>query len=68
MKTRDEKTKLIAKEWLEEREAWKNTYQQALVQTENIFRLISFGDEVWQRRYALLQGNYDPAKLVEWRQ
>jgi potassium efflux system protein len=63
---RDEKIKLIAKEWLEEREAWKNTYQQALVQTENIFRLLSFGDQVWQRRYALLQGDYAPAKLAEW--
>jgi small-conductance mechanosensitive channel len=63
---RDEKIKLIAKEWLEEREAWKNTYQQALVQTENIFRLLSFGDQVWQRRYAFLQGDYAPAKLDEW--
>jgi small-conductance mechanosensitive channel len=64
---RDEKTKLIAKAWLDEREAWKNTYQQALVQTENIFRLLSFGEEVWHRRYALLQGHYTLDQLTEWR-
>ena len=67
IKDRDEKTKLIAKAWLDEREAWKNTYQQALLQTENIFRLLSYGDEIWHRRYALLQGNYTPNQLVEWR-
>jgi small-conductance mechanosensitive channel len=66
IKDRDENTKLIAKAWLDEREAWKNTYQQALVQTENIFRLLSYGDEIWHRRYALLQGNYNPNQLVEW--
>jgi small-conductance mechanosensitive channel len=63
---RDEKTKLIAKTWLDEREAWKNTYQQTLVQTENIFRLLSFGDVVWHRRYALLQGDYTHNQLAEW--
>jgi small-conductance mechanosensitive channel len=67
IENRDEQTKLIAKSWLDEREAWKNTYQQALVQTENIFRLLSFVDDVWNNRYALLQGNYTPAQLVEWR-
>jgi hypothetical protein len=65
---RDTETKQIAKAWLDEREAWKNTYQQALVQTENIFRLLSFVDEVWHRRYGLLQGDYTPDQLVEWRQ
>ena len=64
---RDEKTKLIAKTWLDEREAWKNTYQQALVQTENIHRLLSFVDDLWRRRYAFLQGNYTPNQLGEWR-
>jgi small-conductance mechanosensitive channel len=64
---RDENTKLIAKAWLDEREAWKNTYQQALLQTENIFRLLSFVDEIWHRRYSLLQENYTPNQLVEWR-
>jgi small-conductance mechanosensitive channel len=68
IENRDEKTKLIAKTWLNEREAWKNTYQQALVQTENIFRLLTLVDDVWNRRYALLQGNYTPDQLVEWRQ
>ena len=68
IENRDEKTKLIAKTWLDEREAWKNTYQQALVQTENIFRLLALVDDVWNRRYALLQGNYTPDQLVEWRQ
>ena len=67
IKDRDENTKLIAKAWLDEREAWKNTYQQALVQTENIFRLLSFVDEIWHRRYSLLQENYTPNQLVEWR-
>ena len=67
IENRDEKTKLIAKTWLDEREAWKNTYQQALVQTENIFRLLSFGDELWHRRYALLQGHYTLDQLTEWR-
>ena len=64
---KDEKTKLIARAWLDEREAWKNTYQQALVQTENISRLLIFADEVWHKRYALLQGNYTPDQLTEWR-
>jgi potassium efflux system protein len=67
IKDKDEKTKLIAKSWLKEREAWKNTYQQALVQTENIFRLLTLVDDVWKRRYALLQGNYTPDQLIEWR-
>ena len=67
IKAKDEKTKLIAKSWLNEREAWKNTYQQALVQTENIFRLLTFVDDLWKRRYALLQGNYTPDQLTEWR-
>ena len=64
---RDENTKLIAKAWLDEREAWKNTYQQALLQTENIFRLLSFVDEIWHRRYSLLHEDYTPNQLVEWR-
>ena len=64
---KEEKTKLIAKAWLEEREAWKNTYQQALVQTENILRFLSFGAEVWHRRYALLQGHYTLDQLTKWR-
>ena len=67
IENRDEKTKLIAKTWLDEREAWKNTYQQALIQTENIFRLLALVDDVWKRRYGLLQGNYTPDQLVEWR-
>ena len=67
IKNKDEKTKLIAKSWLNEREAWKNTYQQALVQTENIFRLLTFVDDLWKRRYALLQENYTPDQLTEWR-
>ncbi len=67
IENRDEKTKLIAKAWLDERQAWKNTYQHALVQTENIFRLLALVDDVWNRRYALLQGNYTPDQLVEWR-
>ncbi len=65
---KDEKTKLIARAWLDERQAWKNTYQQALVQTENISRLLIFADEVWHKRYALLQGNYTPDLLTEWSQ
>ena len=67
IKDKDEKTKLIAKTWLNEREAWKNTYQQALVQTENIFRLLTLADDLWKRRYALLQENYTPNQLIEWR-
>ena len=67
IENRDEKTKLIAKAWVNEREAWKNTYEQALIQTENIFRLLALVDEIWNRRYALLQGNYSPDQLVEWR-
>jgi len=68
IENRDEKTKLIAKTWLDEREAWKNTYQQALVQTENIFRLTSVVDDLWKRRYGILQGNYTPDQLAEWRE
>ncbi len=67
IKDKDEKIKLIAKTWLNEREAWKNTYQHALVQTENIFRLLTLVDDLWKRRYALLQGNYTPDQLIEWR-
>jgi potassium efflux system protein len=67
IKDKDEKVKLIAKSWLNEREAWKNTYQQALVQTENIFRLLTLVDDLWKRRYALLQENYTPDQLIEWR-
>lgn len=66
IENKDENSKMIAKTWLEERQAWKNTYEQTLVQTENIFRLLSFVDVVWNRRYALLQGNYTPAQLDEW--
>jgi small-conductance mechanosensitive channel len=65
---KDEKNRLIAKSWLDEREAWKNTYQQALVQTENLSRLLSFIDDLWHRRYAIIQGNYTPDQLDEWRQ
>jgi len=64
---KDEKTKLIAQAWLNDRQAWKNTYEQALVQSENIFRLLALVDDVWNRRYGLLQGNYTPDQLVEWR-
>jgi small-conductance mechanosensitive channel len=66
-KDRDKEIKLIAKIWLDAREAWKNTYQQAFVQTQNILRLLSFGEEIWHRRYALLQGNYTLNQLKEWR-
>lgn len=64
----DETLKRRAVAYLRAREAWRETYQNVLEQTENVLLFLNHAEQVWQRRYALLAGNLAIEQLGNWRQ
>ena len=62
----DEIAKARATAWLKAREAWRETYQKVLEQTENIFRILNQEEHVWKSRYELLRKNIDYKQLNNW--
>lgn len=66
--TADETLKERALAYLKAREAWRETYQKVLEQSENTLLYLNHGEQVWQRRYALLGGKVTSEQLHDWRQ
>lgn len=64
----DETLKRRAVAYLRAREAWRETYQNVLEQTENVLLFLNHAEQVWQRRYALLADNFTIEQLGNWRQ
>ena len=59
---------LLASAYLKAREAWRETYQRALEQTEDMLQLLSEREQVWNRRYDIIKGDVDHEELDVWRQ
>ncbi|MBU0909320.1 MAG: hypothetical protein KJ717_07095, partial [Proteobacteria bacterium] len=62
----DELKRERSKSWLDARQAWRDTYQQVLEQTENSLRLISLSEDTWQRRYAIIKGEAGFDEFSKW--
>ena len=62
----DEAVKAKATAFLNAREAWRDTYQKVLEQTENILLILDQEKQFWQRRYALLEKDTNYAELDNW--
>jgi len=62
----DELKKERSKSWLDARQAWRDTYQQVLEQTENSLRLISLSEDTWQRRYTIIKGEAGFDEFTKW--
>lgn len=62
----DELKKERSKSWLDARQAWRDTYQQVLEQTENSLRLISLSEDTWQRRYKIIKGDAGLDEFASW--
>ncbi len=64
----DEDVKERASAMLKAREAWRETYQEVLEQTENMLLFLNQEEQVWQRRYSLLEKDIDYEELDKWQQ
>ncbi len=53
---------------LKAREAWRETYQQVLGQTDTMLQMLSLEEQLWQHRYALLKENTGIVEMKGWRQ
>lgn len=62
----DDIAKARAVAFLKAREAWRETYQKVLEQTETILLTQDHEKEFWQRRYALLHKKISLKKLNSW--
>lgn len=62
----DELKRERSKSWLDARQAWRDTYQQVMEQTENSLRLISLGEETWHRRYAMIKKEAGYEEISNW--
>ncbi len=62
----DEAVKARATAFLKAREAWRETYQKALEQTETILLILDQERQFWQRRHALLKKDTSLEKLDSW--
>lgn len=54
--------------YLKAREAWRETYQNVLEQSQSLLVFLNQAEQVWQRRYALLGENIDYQQLNNWQQ
>ena len=54
----------VREAFLTEREAWRETYQIVLEQTEERLRLLAHQEQVWKLRYALIAGGMPHEKAV----
>jgi len=62
----DELKKQRSKSGLDARQAWRETHQEVLEQTENSLRLITIAQETWQRRYAMIKGEVNYDEFDQW--
>lgn len=62
----EESVKERAKAFLREREAWHETYQNVLEQTEIIQLVLEQEKQFWQRRYGLLAKGVNYEELSSW--
>ncbi|MEN8258542.1 MAG: mechanosensitive ion channel domain-containing protein [Thermodesulfobacteriota bacterium] len=63
----DEAVKARATAFLKSREAWRDTYQKVLEQTETILLILDQEKQFWQRRYALLENDVNYEKPASWK-
>jgi len=56
-----------AKDALNAKEMWRQTYQRRLEQTEASLELLNSLKELWERRYELIRGGVSSATLSDWR-
>jgi len=66
--TMQEKQAPVAEAVLKEREAWLNTYQAVLEQTEDALGLLGHQENLWQLRYALVDGRMQDEEAVKERE
>ncbi|MFC1868256.1 hypothetical protein ACFL0H_09005, partial [Thermodesulfobacteriota bacterium] len=59
-----EKPDPTKKAYLEERDAWRKTYQTVLEQTEDRLSLLGYQEQVWRLRYAIIRGEVSQGDLV----
>lgn len=62
--TADGKPDPARQAFLKEREAWRETYQAALEQTEETLRLSAHQEQIWRLRYGLVKGGVTHKDLV----
>jgi small-conductance mechanosensitive channel len=62
----DEAVKARASIFLKAREAWRETYQKVLEQTETILLILDQEKQFWQPRYTLLEKNASYEELDSW--
>lgn len=58
-----QKSDPIKKAYLEERDAWRNTYQTVIEHTVDKLRLIEHQEQMWRLRYALIKGEIQGKEL-----
>jgi small-conductance mechanosensitive channel len=63
----DETVRMRAAGFLEAREAWRETYQKVLEQTELMLHILNIKGQTWQRRYALLDPDVEYNQVSLWR-
>ena len=49
------------------REAWKETYQKVIEQTEDMLQLLNQQAEVWRHRYTVVKGAAKAGELDDWK-
>jgi potassium efflux system protein len=64
----DETQKARAIAYLKAREAWRETYQQVLEQTETMLLIVNAEEQIWNRRHSLLSGDFHYGDLDDWKQ
>jgi potassium efflux system protein len=64
---RNESERAVASAFLEARQAWRETYQRVLEQTEHLSDLLNQREQAWKRRYELVKGEVSPEQLDIWR-
>lgn len=52
--------------FLKSRDAWRNTYQSVLEQTEDMLSLLQLKEQAWRYRYSILKGNLTPGTINKW--
>jgi potassium efflux system protein len=60
-----QKSDPIKKAYLEERDAWRNTYQTVIEHTVDKLRLIEHQEQMWRLRYALIKGEIQGKELSD---
>lgn len=65
-KAKNEAARFVAASFLKTREAWRETYQRVLEQTEHMVHLLNQREQAWKRRYELIKAEVDHEQLEVW--